>query len=323
MGQNQRKHWLQFFAVLMVFISTAVNGVEQSTVRVVPDDHSLFSHAVNLSEQGKWLEAARLFTAIAARHPAWPEPKNNLAVAMLNLGKMDLAQQALEDAVGSQPSFRTAQDNRQRLYDYLAAIAYDRALGKSAQTAPPKLDLLTRLALPEPSTPMPARPAPVKQAPVKPAPVKPAPVKPAPVMPAPVKQVPTQLASASPTHNPAKQVSATIRQRLLAWSRAWSAADVDAYLATYSRHFKPASPETDYNEWRNIRRARLTIPDNTRVELDNIHIYLDQNNARALAEFEQSYRSDHYHDRVVKQLQLTLEQGQWLIVSERVIEKLN
>jgi len=303
MGQNQRKHWLQIFAVLMVFISTAVNGVEQPVARVAPDDHSLFSHAVHLSEQGKWLEAARLFTAIAARHPAWPEPKNNLAVAMLNLGKMDLAQQALEDAVGSQPSFRTAQDNRQRLYDYLAAIAYDRALGKSAQTAPPKLALLTRLALPEPSTPVSARPAPVKPAPVKP--------------------VPTQLASASPTQHPAKQVSATIRQRLLAWSRAWSAADVNAYLAAYSLHFKPASPETDYNEWRNIRRARLTIPDNTRVELNNIHIYLDQDNARALAQFEQSYRSDHYHDRVVKQLQLTLEQGQWLIVSERVIEKLN
>jgi tetratricopeptide (TPR) repeat protein len=297
MEQNQRNHWLQFLAGLVIFVSGAVHGTETPATGAV-DDRSLFQQAVALSQQGEWAQAAQMYSAIATRHPAWPEPKNNLAVALLKLGNMEQAQQALEDAVGSQPSFRTAQDNRQRLYDHLAAIAYDRALGKIVQNDPPQLQLLTRLDLPEPPPP--------------------AVLNPAPVTPPPAQQL---VVKAEP--NSAEQVSAAIRQHLLAWSQAWSQADVEAYLAAYSRRFKPAEPETDYNEWRNIRRARLIIPDNTRVKLEQIRVYMDGDHTQALAQFVQSYRSDTYQDRVLKQLHLALEKGRWLILSERVIEKLN
>ena len=293
MGQYQRNFWLQLFAGIIIIL-----GMTSNAVGAMADDRELFDHAVRLSQQGDWSQAADLFSDIAERHPAWPEPKNNLAVAMLKMGKLDQAQQALEEAVGSQHSFRTAQDNRKRLYDHLAALAYDRAVGKSEQTEMPQLELLTSLALPETGTAVPAPTA------------------------APVAEPVSNKVSEADAAGSMQQVQ-IIRQHLLDWSRAWSAADVDAYLSAYSRRFQPADPGKDYNQWSNIRRARLQLANNTLVQLDKISVYLAPDNKQALAQFVQSYKSDRYQDRVLKQIQLANENGQWLILSERTIEQLD
>ena len=256
------------------------------------DDVALFGQAVQLSEQGQWQQAARLFRDIAQRHPQWPEPKNNLAVVMSRLGQLKEAQQALEAAVSSQPSFKTAQQNRQQLYDYLAAVAYEKAIGNTQPPSVPQLSLLTKLQQP----PKPeARP-----------------------VPAPAPMTPPAAASDTLT-----SIQEDISKRLQIWSRAWSIGDVETYLQAYSSRFKPDEPGTDYNQWRNIRRARLTLADNTQVVLQDIHIYLDADRQQAIAEFVQNYRSDRYQDQVIKQLLLAHENNRWLILSERVIEKLN
>ena len=228
-----------------------------------------------------------MFRDIAQRQPSWPEPKNNLAVAMLKMGQVEQAQQALEEAVTSQLSFKTAQDNRKRLYDHLAAVAYDKAIGSSEPTRLPALELLTEVKI--------------------------------------LEQTPKTevIVENSSQADIVADVSNNIRQRLLGWSRAWSVSDVEQYLAAYSHQFKPSEPGKDYNQWRNIRRARLQLAQNTKVELENIRIYLDEDNQQALAEFVQHYRSASYQDRVVKQLHMALENNQWLILSERVIEQLN
>ena len=292
MERHQCIFRLRLLAALLICFASVARGAdsEVATHAVTVDDRMLFVEALTLTEQGRWAEAAQLFGDIASRHPAWPEPKNNLAVAMLKLGKLEKAQQALEDAVGSQPSFRTAQQNRQRLYDHLAAVAYDRALGKTETNKLPQLDLLTRLAPPE----------------------KPAPTRP--------ERMDHGDATAEGS---IQQRAEMIRSQLMSWSKAWSDADVEAYLAAYSGRFTPGEPGKDYNQWRNIRRARLTMASNTQVSLDDIRIYFAPTNEQALAQFIQSYRSDNYQDRVIKQLRLGLEKGQWLILSERVIEKLN
>lgn len=77
-----------------------------------PDVKILFDQAVSLSVHGDWLGAEKLFKKISLDHPSWPESKNNLAIALFNLGKIEQAQQALEDAVTSLPSFKVAQENR-------------------------------------------------------------------------------------------------------------------------------------------------------------------------------------------------------------------
>jgi tetratricopeptide (TPR) repeat protein len=278
------------------FLAVCISSTQSFAASAGGDDRSLFDHAVQLSQQGEWSEAANLFRGIADRNPAWPEPKNNLAVAMLQMGQLDKAQQALEDAVSSLPSFRTAQDNRRRLYDYLAAQAYDRALGKNAGSELPKLALLTRIDVPTVAG----------------------------------EQSPTASeTTTSPAVTPVAQsttgnaVSVSIRQQLLGWSRAWSNANVEAYLANYSTGFKPQDATKDYTQWINIRRARLQLASNTQVTLHDIRVYVDEKNKQAIAEFVQIYRSDRYRDKVKKQLLMAYENQRWLILSERVIEQIN
>ena len=106
------------------------------------DEHGLFQQAISLSKQGDWKQAAELFQQVASAQPDWPEPKNNLAVALLKLGQVEQARQILEQAVTSQASFKVAQENRQKLYDHLAARAYEKALGNSASLELPNLQLL-------------------------------------------------------------------------------------------------------------------------------------------------------------------------------------
>lgn len=250
------------------------------------NDRQLFSQALGLSSKGQWSEAASLFQKIAQQNPAWPEPKNNLAVALLHMGKLEQAQQALDDAVSSQDSFKTAHANRKRLYDYLAAIAYEKAMGTSNGTQLPRLDLLTQITEAEPVV--------IESANV--------------VM--------------SPPAQNESQVN-VIKQALMTWSSAWSVSDINAYLAAYSTDFRPSEPATDYTQWQNSRRARLAQANNTRVKLENIRVYLDIELQQALAEFVQHYQSANYQDKVLKQLYLKRQQDKWLIVEERVIQEFN
>ncbi|MCW8957001.1 MAG: tetratricopeptide repeat protein [Gammaproteobacteria bacterium] len=123
-----------FFGLMFVLLLSA-------TV-VSADARDQFQQAVSLSKQGDWKQAVKLFQQVASEQPDWPEPKNNLAVALLKLGQVEQARQTLEQAVISQASFKVAQANRQRLYDHLAANAYEKALGNSGSLQLPNLQLL-------------------------------------------------------------------------------------------------------------------------------------------------------------------------------------
>ncbi|MFW2374499.1 MAG: tetratricopeptide repeat protein [Gammaproteobacteria bacterium] len=116
-----------------------------SATALAADLHIQFEQALSLSKQGEWQQAAELFQQLAKQQPDWPEPKNNLAVALLNLGQLEQARQSLELAVTSQSSFKVAQDNRQKLYDHLAAKAYEKALGNNGNLQPPELQLIDRI----------------------------------------------------------------------------------------------------------------------------------------------------------------------------------
>ena len=105
------------------------------------NDLGLFKQGVQLSTDGEWSNAERIFRGIAERNPSWPEPKNNLAVALYKTGKLEQSHQAFEDAVTSLPSFKTAQINRQRLYDYSATLAYNKAVGNNNKPGMPTLEL--------------------------------------------------------------------------------------------------------------------------------------------------------------------------------------
>ncbi len=247
------------------------------------DDFLLFKHAVNLTEDGRWSDAAILFKDIAARNPDWPEPKNNLAIAQFKLGKIEQAQQAIEAAVISLPSFKVAQSNRKKLYDHAAAMAYYKAVGVSEKPENPELEILTE-------------------------------IKKAPVVKSSVVDNNSQAAST---------VFSDIRNSLSKWSEAWSDNNIEQYFSVYSNDFTPSGSAKDYTQWRMLRRSKFKYLNKLDIRLTNVQVYLSENNSQALVEFIQDYKSEKYQDRVQKQLKMVYENERWLILSERVLKQIN
>lgn len=279
-----RKHCFQTFISVCFAWALSFAVAEAKDIR---EDESRFKQAVLLTEQGQWSQAADLFQSIAQNNPTWPEPKNNLAIALLKMGQIEQARQALEDAVISLPSFKVAQENRKRLYDHLAAVAYERAVGKTEPLELPEFDLLADINAIETR----------------------------------VAVQPEQLLIEAKTESTG-DLSQLLTNIVHDWSQAWSRADVEQYLSFYSSRFTPADVQIDYTQWRQQRTVRLRLSRGARISLENIRIYFDTDQSRALAEFSQQYQSATYNDTVIKQLVLGLEDERWQILAERVIQQL-
>ena len=100
-----------------------------------------------------------------------------------------------------------------------------------------------------------------------------------------------------------------------AWARAWSDQRVDAYLELYARDFDPPG-QLSRDEWAAQRRVRISQPSRIEVQLSAIETeWIHGEKARV--NFDQSYTSDNYSDKVRKTLELILEDGTWKIRAER------
>ena len=282
-----------------------------------PDDRELFSQAVKLTIAEEWLAAEKLFKQISLSHPEWPEPKNNLAIVQLKLGKIEQAQLAIEEAVISLPSFKVAQENRKRLYDHAAAMAYHRVIGNMEYLPLPQLQLLQEIDQPLQKKILPAdNPQVLMDKPVSEQALST--TKQDEIIP------PQKIAEGSINESKSKQqISDRVVNVILAWSKAWSDINIEQYLSAYSTQFTPFDPVKDYTQWSHSRRAKFQLADDIQVELQNFKVFLNDNETQALAEFVQNYKSNKYQDKVIKQLHLILENDRWLIRSERVLQNLN
>jgi tetratricopeptide (TPR) repeat protein len=175
------------------------------------------------------------------------------------------------------------------------------ALAPATPAAPP--------AARPPATAKPAPPVMVAAAPAKP----PAPrAEPSP---------PTAVASAKPapvTPAHASNPDADILRRVKDWAQAWSAKDIDAYLASYAADFK--TPDgVPRAAWEAERRARVTGPRSIKVSIGNPKV-LRHDDRRAAVVFQQTYRSDRFQGRTRKTLELVRVGDDWRIVEEVVMK---
>ena len=46
------------------------------------NERGLFQQGIQMSADGNWTNVEKIFREIAERNPSWPEPKNNLAIAL-------------------------------------------------------------------------------------------------------------------------------------------------------------------------------------------------------------------------------------------------
>jgi len=258
------------------------------------DAQARFLKGLILADQGKTNDAITVFTGLTEDYPELPEPYNNLAVLYASQSKYEEAKNALEMAIRTHPSYATAHENLGDIYAKMASIAYDKALAldnknAAAQT---KLALIQDMIGGQPRKPAAAKPVAAASA-------------------KPVAAV-AKVAAADPSPASPAPANAGIEAAITRWAQAWSARDVDAYLAAYASDF--TADGMTRAKWEAQRRARITAPKSIDVQISDLKI--EQQGDTASATFRQAYRSDRLNSTVTKTLKLALQNGQWRIVGE-------
>ncbi|MDQ0012163.1 ketosteroid isomerase-like protein [Variovorax boronicumulans] len=139
-------------------------------------------------------------------------------------------------------------------------------------------------------------------------PATPAATPPAPAAPA--------AAPAAPAAAPAQAPNAGIAEvetAVRAWAAAWSARDVDRYLAAYAPDFTPAKKQ-DRKQWEAERRTRITNKSKISVAVDDLVISVSGQTASA--RFKQVYSADKLKNTDRKTLELQRVGDKWLIRKE-------
>lgn len=292
-----------------------------------------FLRGLILTKLNQLDQARDIFIQLTQEHPELPEPYNNLAVIYAAQGDFNKAQEALQEAINTHPSYATAHENMGDIYAKLASQAYNHALqlDKDNTTAKAKLSLINDLfSVPKPAPTAVAQalkpeaaatgaakmetetqtPAPGKTEPATGAAPAGEPEAAAPAV-ARAEEKPAPLPAAKEN---SEETIAQVRDAVDAWSKAWSSQDVDAYLSHYDKSFTPPRSQT-LQDWRRERKERLHAPRFIRINVSDLEVQL-LGPDYAQATFTQEYQSDTYSDRVTKLLLFTRDKGDWRIVQE-------
>jgi tetratricopeptide (TPR) repeat protein len=281
-------------------LNEALSRANQYLAKNPKDAQVRFLKGLILADQNKTAEAIQAFSSLTEDYPELPEPYNNLAVLYAAQGKYDAARNALEMAIRTHPSYATAHENLGDLYAKMASIAYDKALqldnsNTSAQTKLALIkDLMTGRSNPAQAKATVAAPEPARSAAATAMNPKPE----------------TKPASGSGEIAPSPDA---IIEMVKGWAKAWSAKDIDAYLAYYAPDFKPASGSRA--AWEAKRRDRVGKTGSVSVQVSDIHIQPDGAD-HAIVRFHQKYHSKHLTNSSTKQLDLVRSGDKWLIMQE-------
>jgi ketosteroid isomerase-like protein len=97
------------------------------------------------------------------------------------------------------------------------------------------------------------------------------------------------------------------------WTRAWSAQDVNAYLAFYADDFQPVKKQSR-EAWAKEREARIKAKASIAVKVESPAVSV--NGDTATVKFKQVYQSDQLVNATRKTLVLAKQAGQWKIQQE-------
>jgi tetratricopeptide (TPR) repeat protein len=111
----------------------------------------------------------------------------------------------------------------------------------------------------------------------------------------------------------------TLVNQLIGWAKSWSDKKFDAYIGYYSGDLKLDFPS--HQAWIAHRKKRILRPGYIKIEVSNFQIRAQSDN-RATIDFEQSFNSLNYSDRVIKRIRLNRINSKWKITDERVLSVL-
>jgi tetratricopeptide (TPR) repeat protein len=294
-------------------------------------------------------EAEAIYRALIDEAPEDPTPYNNLATLYAASGLLQEASELLTRGMKSDERYAAIYKNLSRVYVEMSRNSYARALRMNEKQQGLKLVTLDHrdgpseplqvaaVALPQPEVTTTPAPAKVAQAVPKSA-LKPEPVEAAALAKSAAKaeQAPPSTPSVAPVPRPAKPVAvaqvtspknavefdaggaiAALKQ----WAAAWSANDVEAYLAAYDDEFLPPRDLTRA-QWQAERRVRLKKPKKIEVMLSDFEVSSTSDSSLTV-KLLQRYRSNSYRDTTRKGFILVRRNGKWKIGDEYTIEVIN
>ena len=107
---------------------TAALRVADAAVEANPREaQARFLQAVVLMDLQRSEDALVAFTRLAQEYPELPEPYNNIALLQVRAGRLELARQALENALRNDPGHRAARANLGEVHLMLAVQAWQQA----------------------------------------------------------------------------------------------------------------------------------------------------------------------------------------------------
>lgn len=277
--------------------SEALGLVEQELRADTNNLQARFLQAQILAKLGRRAEAITGYEALSRDYPQLPEPYNNLAVLYAAQGEHNKARDALLNAINTHSSYATAYENLGNIYTKMAISAYNKALEIDKQQPPAPISLAAISSIENAPAATPAIKKPQQVA-----------------TPAP----PVKLAAAAPiviekdlnNDGEIKLIIDTIN----GWSNAWSAQNVDGYLAYYAPSFLPPNG-LSRQRWEAQRRQRLRSPRFIRVSIHEPDVKILGSTTAKLI-FEQRYESDSFKDTGKKVLLMEKIGTQWQILRE-------
>ena len=272
--------------------NAALEKVDSYLAGKPKDAQGRFLKGLILTEQGKPNDAIKVFSDLTIDYPDLPEPYNNLAVLYAGQGQYEKAKQSLEQAIRTHPSYATAHENLGDIYAKMASQAYDRALqlDRSNTATQTKLAMIQDLFSGSVRAKTSVTPRPVTTKPV-------------------VATQPVTETVASKSGG-----DSDLLKSVHAWAAAWSAQNVEQYLAAYADDFRPADGESR-SAWAETRRERVSNPSSIKVTLSNISIKMIDA-THASVRFKQSYNASHLRSNGHKTLTMVNAGGKWLIQEE-------
>jgi Flp pilus assembly protein TadD/ketosteroid isomerase-like protein len=300
--------------------SQALDKVNGHLADKPKDAQARFLKGLIFTEQGRTMDAIKIFSALTEDYPELPEPYNNLAVLYASQGQYEKAKLALEMAIRTHPSYATAHENLGDIYAKMASQAYDRALqlDRSSTSTQTKLAMINDLfsdgarSNKESSASTHSNPVPGKtEATALTAVAEKSPVaaQPLPSAMVTIKPAPLVLSLAQTDQN--KEVIKTVN----AWAEAWSSRDANKYLSFYAADFKTPNNESR-TDWEATRQERVTTPKSIQVSISNATVKFSDTD-HAVVSFRQSYRASHRRASGKKTLLMVKSDGKWLIQEER------
>jgi tetratricopeptide (TPR) repeat protein len=313
----------------------ALKWVQQERQASPKDAQIQFLEAVILAQQGQLERAIDAFKKMTEAYPDLPEPYNNLGVLYASKDRFDEARAAFDKAILTHASYAAAHKNLSDVQAQMTRQSYARALqvDPKVKVATAQLTMLgaittersdvskipgplTRTAPPAAITP-PFTPAPsVDQGKLPEVTAKDIPVKPAKEA---TKEV-AKPASKEATKEASKEAASSaeadlVKSAVQSWARSWSQKDMKKYFAAYASNFVPPD-NMSRAKWESERELRITSKKKIQVAVSNFKIEVQGNQAKV--NFSQVYESDNFKGNSRKSLELTKQNGIWLITRETV-----